>query len=293
MLSGINDGAFCKEATENEVKCTLSLAQGLPSVTKISQSLTAFTCNHVVPPSHIYMSCLSYGPTNLKLDFRHSTRTSDGMCDELGRVLLNCCSIIPAGVVVFLPSYSYEAHLVRRWKKTGIFDRIDKKKKIFREPKNSSDLETCLLTYSRQAISKNGSILLSVIGGKMSEGINFADNMARCVFVVGLPYPDIMCPEMKEKMSSLDRAFREKRSMISGQAYYHNLCMRAVNQSIGRAIRHVNDYAAIILVDRRYANEQRIWNALPFWLRKGENKSTQASFGQTILGLRDFFKTRI
>jgi chromosome transmission fidelity protein 1 len=33
--------------------------------------------------------------------------------------------------------------------------------------------------------------------------------------------------------------------------YLENLCMKAVNQSIGRVIRHRGDYAAIVLVDCR------------------------------------------
>ena len=36
------------------------------------------------------------------------------------------------------------------------------------------------------------------------------------------------------------------------QVHYENLCMKAVNQSVGRAIRHKEDYAAILLLDHRF-----------------------------------------
>jgi chromosome transmission fidelity protein 1 len=36
---------------------------------------------------------------------------------------------------------------------------------------------------------------------------------------------------------------------FKGSDYYENLCMKTLNQSIGRAIRHINDYACILLLD--------------------------------------------
>ena len=127
----------------------------------------------------------------------------------------------------------------------------------------------------------------------MSEGINFANEMARCVFIVGLPYPDIMDPELKEKMQLLDNDCKDAKtssvSGITGSEYYQNLCMRAVNQSIGRAIRHAKDYAVIILADARYATDSRVWNGLPEWLRSGSTKCPK-TFDENISSLQVFFR---
>ncbi len=65
--------------------------------------------------------------------------------------------------------------------------------------------------------------------------------------------------------------------------------MRSVNQSIGRAIRHIGlsalvlsvdasgDYAAILLLDERYAT-QRIQRRLPSWIQRVVNVTPQVRF---------------
>jgi chromosome transmission fidelity protein 1 len=123
----------------------------------------------------------------------------------------------------------------------------------------------------------------------MNEGINFANEMARCVMVVGLPYPYINDPELKEKMSGMDAAATRNKSSISGQSYYQNLCMRAVNQSVCRAIRHAQDYAAIVLADSPYSADPRIASGLPQWLRRGCVAKEDKSFAGFVEHLAAFF----
>lgn len=65
--------------------------------------------------------------------------------------------------------------------------------------------------------------------------------------------------------------------------------MRAVNQSIGRAIRHANDYACILLVDARYARP-RIRGKLPGWI--GESVRVTQEWGEVAKGVAGFFREK-
>lgn len=65
--------------------------------------------------------------------------------------------------------------------------------------------------------------------------------------------------------------------------------MRAVNQSIGRAIRHANDYATILLVDLRYSRP-RIRGKLPKWI--GEDVKIQESWNDVAKSISGFFREK-
>ena len=87
--------------------------------------------------------------------------------------------MVPCGVVVFLPSYDYEQTVVKRLTSTGQLSKIESKKKIFREPKSTADLDKVLAEYATSVRLSGGALLLAVVGGKMSEGINFSDGLGR------------------------------------------------------------------------------------------------------------------
>ncbi|TVT97376.1 hypothetical protein EJB05_57375, partial [Eragrostis curvula] len=268
-------GGTLQPIEETRLRLCPSLPQG---------DIQFFTCNHIVSPESILPVSVTRGPSGMPFDFSYKSRSSPAMIEELGRFLCNIVTIVPEGVVVFFASYEYEKRVFDAWTAAGTISKIFRKKHVFREPKNSADVEAILSRYkvaiqqcssSSQDTGKNGALLLAVVGGKISEGINFSDGMGRCVVMVGLPYPSPSDVELIETIKHIESISvgDDNTSGINyddecelqpgydvlrkcnkgGREYYENLCMKAVNQSIGRAIRHINDYAAMLLVDSRYA----------------------------------------
>ncbi|XP_030893268.1 ATP-dependent DNA helicase DDX11 isoform X5 [Leptonychotes weddellii] len=217
--------------------------------------------------------------------------------DETGRILCNLCTVVPGGVVCFFPSYEYQRQVYAHWDKSGLLARLAVRKKIFQEPKRANQVEQVLMEYSRcikccgqAGGTVTGALLLSVVGGKMSEGINFSDNLGRCVVMVGMPYPNIKSPELQEKMAYLDQTLpRGPGQPPPGKALVENLCMKAVNQSIGRAIRHQKDFASIVLLDQRYARPP-ILGKLPAWIR--DRVEVKATFGPAFAAMRKFHREK-
>jgi len=447
-----------------------------------SNRVITFSCGHVIPRENLAVFTLAKGPSGQAFDFRHASRSSTAMIAELGRAIVNLSSLIPSGLVVFMPSYDYLRTALAIWSKAptqqqqqhqhstsqvggggggaiaqplltyqqqmdiqnfksssssvaqtaqqqqqqqqqqslpgaslpaapvgSVLAMLQKKKKVFAEPKSSSDVEAILRAYtlairspssssrppsrsdtpirddggfslldeesdvnhnyndhdddhnkgdddnarllmSSSTIPSGGSIgggggalLFCVVGGKMSEGINFSDDLARGVAVVGLPYPNPSDPELVERMAYLDRrgaanvnqqqqhstpflsssgsitlnnttantstlplpspappALPHPHPMTTGREYYENLTIRAVNQAIGRSIRHAKDYAVIVLLDGRYT-QQRIKSKLPGWISERISSSSSTSsvggmdpngWGPCASGIGTFFRQK-
>jgi chromosome transmission fidelity protein 1 len=276
--------------------------------------IVTLSCGHVIPPSNLLAWPVTRDTHGGDFDFTFSKRTS--MISSIGHTLLSFIRHIPDGVVVFFPSYAYLDQCVSSWRERrhgseSLWDAISLIKPIFLEPRsdplatNSRITKTgpaatdALLTSYSNAITnsenKKGALLLSVIGGSLSEGINFSDRLGRAVIVVGLPFPNIHSPEWKAKIEYITQktAAANGNDQAAGKAvageFYENATMRAVNQAVGRAIRHKDDYAAILLVDRRYGSD-RIQGKLPGWI-KGSLRAPSSVDGISK-GLGDFFASK-
>ena len=62
----------------------------------------------------------------------------------------------------------------------------------------------------------------------------------------------------------------------------------AVNQALGRCIRHLGDYGALFLVDSRYSSRR---SQLARWLR--DSFVVHNSFGEMVSDLHEFFEQKV
>ncbi|GKZ51100.1 ATP-dependent DNA helicase chl1 [Aspergillus brasiliensis] len=272
--------------------------------------LDTFSYGHVIPPENLTAHTLIRGVQGSEFDFTYDARDSEKMIMDLGRTIATLCHVIPDGIVAFFPSYDYLGRVLSIWKKPmlgeqgqTVYGLIGQKKPILSESRDMTvTTEELLQTYAHTVDTGRGALLLSVVGGKLSEGINFSDKLGRGVLIVGLPFPNIRSAVWQAKIQYIEQkthqqatgseASRQSAAKAAGRDFYENSCMRAVNQCIGRAIRHRNDYAAIVLIDKRY-DKPGIQAKLPAWIKQSmAGSSVQRPAGATVQSLAKFFASK-
>jgi len=216
--------------------------------------------------------------------------------DALGTALLSHLAVIPAGVLCFVPSYSFLHRLVDRWKSTGCWAKLNRMKRclVERSDKKSNityilkEYQTACLESSSSSSGDGGSdgaggLLFCVFRGRFSEGINFSDDLCRAVVVVGVPYPNTQ----DVKLNLIKNSIKDPRAR---NKWYAALAFQAVNQAIGRCIRHKDDYGAVLLLDSRYRNEGERGGAvasLSKWVRP--HVRMPSALNESVESLRQFF----
>ncbi|XP_050420877.1 regulator of telomere elongation helicase 1 homolog isoform X2 [Adelges cooleyi] len=222
--------------------------------------------SHVIKDSQVCVSVVKTGPNNKPLICNYSSRNNNDFLISLGQTLVNFSRIIPGGTLVFFPSYPFLEQCVSHWQGCNIWASITKLKPIYVEPKNRDVLKNVIDEYYKAIQENKGAMLFAVYRGKVSEGLDFSDWKARAVIILGLPYPPYQDPRVVMKREYLDEIRKENKQCLSGQEWYKLEAIKAVNQAMGRVIRHVADWGSIIFCDERYAS-QYIKSQLSAWLQ--------------------------
>ncbi|XP_065827225.1 Fanconi anemia group J protein-like isoform X2 [Oscarella lobularis] len=249
--------------------------------------------NHVIKKSQVWVGTVALGPNQVALDGRFQTSETYRYQDEVGQIVLSVCKAVPHGVLCFVPSYSHIEKFVSRWGDTGVLSEMGRAKNMFKEPRGGpkADFDDILHTfYDTIRESEKGALLFAVCRGKVSEGLDFADNNARAVITVGIPYPNWKDVQVQEKRSYNDK-HSAKRGLLSGSQWYEIQAFRALNQALGRCLRHKQDWGALVMIDERFRKNPRYVNSLSKWIRQYVHHFEL--FNDALTSLVEFSKDRV
>ncbi len=183
----------------------------------------------------------------------HKNR-SDHLYKAIAYKLRAVRSSVEGGLGVFVPSYS----ILRALEATGLKE-LMQGLTFVDEGKGSPSIEV-FERFKSYVEEGEDATLVSVIGGRLAEGIDISSRLMPVAVIVGLPVPEPTPYNLKKveklRSSGFERPYR---------AVFIEPAMRRVVQAVGRLIRSPLDRAVVVLMDRRYS-ESLISKYMPKWL---------------------------
>ncbi|XP_043245532.1 regulator of telomere elongation helicase 1-like [Amphibalanus amphitrite] len=287
---------------EQGVKCVLLTSGTLAPLSSFTSELQvpfpiSLENPHIIQSDQVWVGCISRGPDGTPLSSSYQNRTSARYLSSLGQTVANVARLVPDGLLVFFPSYSMLRACHEAWQTNGVWGRIAANKSVFVETGGKEVFAQNMNDYYSRIISPTegtrGACFMAVCRGKVSEGLDFSDRNGRAVIITGLPYPPLKDPRVVLKRQYLDEVRRTPSGAggtqgLSGQDWYRLEASRAVNQAVGRVIRHRRDYGAVILCDSRFG-DAGFSGQLSAWVRP--YLRVHANFGTVVRELTQFFKS--
>jgi len=156
--------------------------------------------------------------------------------------LLGLNSAFKRNIAFFFPSF----RLMKIFLKNGLQFCLNKK--CYVEEQGMKQQEIMKLVEGFKSDFESGAILLSVVGGRLSEGMDYPAEQMEILVIVGIPYPK---PSAKQKALEIfyDRKFKR------GWEYAVKApTTRRLLQTIGRLIRDEKDRGVAVILDMRADN---------------------------------------
>ncbi len=167
------------------------------------------------------------------------SKRSEAQFRRISKITSDITNIIPGNSIIFFPSYYIRDEIYQ------YFSKLSKKTIIKEKPNLSKNKKAEILEKFKQH-KDNGAVLLAVISGNFSEGIDLPGDFLKSVIIVGLPLtkPDL---ETSQLIEYYDKKF--------GKGWDYGYLLPGFNkslQSAGRCIRTEKDKGTTIFLDERY-----------------------------------------
>ncbi|ELA41628.1 uncharacterized protein VICG_01376 [Vittaforma corneae ATCC 50505] len=268
----------------------LPLVSKIKSISLLSGTLTPFSsfCSelkfqfqhklvapHIIRTEQVFVASIRKGHLKQDLCGTYSTAETVAYLDQVSKIVVDIALHVKneGGTLVFVPSYSFLNKLAGRISGAIV------------EPKDGGmvEFEKAIEAYKQRIQKKATSIFICVYRGKASEGVDFRDEYSRAVVAIGIPYPSIRDPQI-----GLKKEYNDKTSGYNGRLWYEAQAFRALNQALGRSIRHSNDWGSVFLIDSRYG-EKRYQSGLPSWIVS--NIKIFETYSQSVESFKSFIKS--
>ena len=159
---------------------------------------------------------------------------------RLWHYITTICNTFPKNTAVFFPSYN----TMTTFRKNGTYPGMTRRLLVEDQEMGQGALMN-LVNKFRQSSTSNGAALFSVMGGRISEGMDFPAEQLELAVIVGIPYPK---PSAKQR--GLQQYYENK--FGKGFEYtVHAPAARKLLQAIGRLIRDQDDRGVAIILDKR------------------------------------------
>ena len=166
----------------------------------------------------------------------------ENMIDRMIGHVTSICNNFPKNTMIFFPSFNVMSNFRRS-------DDISKINRcvFFEEQKMSQAALMDLVSDFKQygGNQNEGAALFSVMGGRISEGMDFPAEQLEIAVIVGIPYP---------KPTARQRGLQHYYDLKFRKGWEYTVeapTARKLLQSIGRLIRNENDRGVAIILDRR------------------------------------------
>ena len=180
--------------------------------------------------------------TNKKVVFIDDINTSYRMLasdfDMLNKIKVKIRKIInhfDGNIALFFPSYKL-LNLT--------LDDFNVKKPVYREYQGMNQEE--LMSTVESFKSERGAILAGVMGGRLSEGIDYPDTTLEMAIIVGIPYPS---PGARQE--ALQHYYDIKFDGRGWKFAVESPAVRKLLQAAGRVVRSETDKGLIVIADNR------------------------------------------